>query len=327
MNKFKIFLILVPVIFLVIVLNGIIHEAGHGLFAILFGGEINYIQPFIFLGNPHVSYSDLSMIGFWERALVIAGGALLPIIVGILGTFLIPFSRLSPAVAFSFAAAIFSFLCQALTWIFLPVIYLIRGGFQGDDVITFIEHTEAHPLLVSMSALFIFLFGAWIFFRKTGFFNLSRALHGKETSNPKNYRRKIRDNLSLGAWVFLIIALSGFSVAHMAPFDEAGIDISFSAQTLDALVILESFVLEEGEEKTLVFSYFFQVDRGNFILAVIDPGGEVIKGESYTGYNMRIRSDPVEVKLYGPGEYKIEFRGTAEGINFELTYQIKEESP
>ncbi len=327
MPKLQLFLILILIIFFAVLINGVVHEAGHGLFALLFGGEINYIQPFFFLGNPHISYSDLSMLGFWERALVIAGGALLPIMLGILGIFMVPMRKLSPGVGFSFAAIIFSFLCQALAWIVIPVFYLFRGGFQGDDVIAFIEHTGAHPILVSISALLVFSFCAWIFFRNTGFFNLARALHGKETPNTKIYRRNFLNNLSLGAWVFLIIVLSVFSVAHMAPVDERGIDVSFSAQTLDAVVILESFVLEEEEKKTLVFNYYFQVERGNFSLAVVDPGGEVIKDESYTGYNMRIRSNPLELKLYGPGEWKIEFRGTAEEIKFELSYWIKEESP
>lgn len=327
MSKIQILLILIPITFIAVLVNGIVHEAGHGLFALLFGGEINYIQPFIFLGNPHISYSDLSMLSFWERALVIAGGALLPIIVGILGIFMVPLSKLGSPFGFSLAAIIFSFLCQALAWILLPFIYLIRGGFQGDDVIAFIEHTGIHPMLVSISSLFIFSFCAWIFFRKTRFFNLARALHGKKPPNPKSYRGNFANNLSFGAWVILIVAISGFSVAHMSPVNEASIDITFSARNLDTVIILESFILEEGEEKILVFSYNFQVERGNFSLAVVNPEGEVIKDNSHTGFNMRIGSDRKEFKLYGPGEWKIEFRGVAEEIKFELSYRIIEENP
>ncbi len=323
MKRISIFLIFISIAIISIVVNGIIHEAGHGLFVLLFGGEINYIQPLIFMGSPHISYSDLSMFGYWELALVILGGALIPVVIGFLGILMVPIRNFKPVFGISLAVLIFSFVSQALAWIFLPVLYFFRGGFQGDDVVAFIQHTGFHPFAVSFFALFVFFLIVVLFFRRISFLALAKTLRTEETFASKSNRGKFPNQISFGIWVFLLLAISAFSIANIGPIEPSGVTVSYSAETMDGGVGLEKLSLEVGEIKNLSFRYNFQVERGNFSLVLVTPRGETIKEESHSGFNMKIRSSYIEVPIYGPGEWVLELRGIAENLEFELSYFVE----
>lgn len=323
MKKIRIFLTFISITIISIVVNGIIHEAGHGLFVLLFGGEINYIQPLIFLGSPHISYSDLSVLGFWERALVIIGGTLLPVKLGLLGILMVPIRNFKPVVGISLAVLIFSFASQTLAWIFLPVLYFFRGGFQGDDVVAFIQHTGFHPFWVSFFAFLIFSLIFILFFRRIPFFVLAKRLRTGEDVKWKPYRGEFPGNFSFAIWVFLLLAITSFSLAQMNTIGLAENRVSFYIETMDREVILEKIVLEDDETKTLIFNYFFQAERAKFNLVLINPKEEMVREESHAGFNMKIRSGNIEVPIYGPGEWIFKISGSAENLEFDLSYFIE----
>ena len=131
------------------VLSGIIHEFGHALAVLSFGGVITELQPFVLSGAPHVAYAG-SFPAF-QRAIFSAAGASTTYLIGVIILVLFPFKRTSPGVSLAVTFGFVPFLSQSISYMILPILYLLNVPVR-DDVINFLKFSHLNPLWVSLSA-------------------------------------------------------------------------------------------------------------------------------------------------------------------------------
>lgn len=200
------------------VLGGMIHEAGHGILVLLFGGNINSIQPFFFNGAPQISYTGDFTSG--ARALIAMGGVGASLFVAILGIKLIPFDKFNPPLKAALSLMIISFLSQSLAWIFIPILYML-GIVIGDDSVNFIHYSRWHPLIVAGLSIIILLVVLKLFFQKTNFINTLRELKTYQlqevTSGSKN-KVVVKRYYTLGLWVAIVLCLAVFTMVDFTKF-------------------------------------------------------------------------------------------------------------
>jgi hypothetical protein len=138
------------------ILSGVIHEFGHALAILAFGGKITKLQPLVLIGPPHITSSgNFTAV---QQAIIYASGAGLVFLVGVVTWIVYPFHRSPTAPSFFVVLTTIPFVTQSLSYIFLPLLHLI-GISLHDDVIKFLKYSHTPPLLVSIQAFF-FLSGA-----------------------------------------------------------------------------------------------------------------------------------------------------------------------
>lgn len=142
----------------------VLHEGGHALLGLLFGGTITRFD---------VSFWDLTAnVGLEgeftaaEQALISVAGVGLPCLVWSAMLLASP-REVSPLLSWLRTVGSLAVINSLLAWIVLPLLYL-QGHALGDDSINFLRYTNAPPLLASAAALTVYL-SAWaLFFRRAG---------------------------------------------------------------------------------------------------------------------------------------------------------------
>ena len=165
----------------------LIHETGHALIALMYGGEID---SFVIFGlNAHVIHHGASFSVFGQP-LHYAAGMLLPIIIGAIVINFYKSSFKSACYHFCFFIASIGLASSVLPWIAIPIISLFAPPPPRDDVTKFLNITGIHPLLISLGALL--LLGAFVFlavrkgiFLKIKELSLSfrKQVRGKQTTD------------------------------------------------------------------------------------------------------------------------------------------------
>ena len=89
----RVLAIILPAVILGPALSGVVHEIGHALVVSVFGGTLHGIQPFWFLGAPHVHFEG--EIGGAGLSLVYAAGVLAVLAVTWLAMLFVPFGKFS----------------------------------------------------------------------------------------------------------------------------------------------------------------------------------------------------------------------------------------
>jgi hypothetical protein len=151
------------VILFVFFMYTFLHEGGHAIASWLFGQS---------LAEFDVSFWDLSAhVGMTGRELTQAqlairavAGASLPFIVWVI------FISLVPRTA-GFSLEVLKFLSSMtvvntlLVWIILPILYLLRSA-PPDDVTNFLRYSQMPPVLLSVTALILYVRGWSLFLSK-----------------------------------------------------------------------------------------------------------------------------------------------------------------
>lgn len=153
-------------------LAGAVHELGHAAAVLLLGGKIYSIQPFAFLGPPHLTYST----GFSPGQLAIVHIAAMAAVTltGLAGLAVIPWGRLSRPWGLALGIFEIAFLSQMLVWIVLPLGEL-AGWHTADDCAKFLAASGARPGLVAGSALAASALAWTLFLKRSGFIGLLRT--------------------------------------------------------------------------------------------------------------------------------------------------------
>lgn len=141
-----------------------LHECGHLLMGLLFGGRVTSFNVNFFNLSAHVGLDG--RFSPWQNGLISVAGVALPLL---LWTVFIVRAPRQGHLLFEWAALAAS-MCvinSLLAWIVIPILTL-NGQVIGDDSASFLSHTGLPPLLVAAAALLVYL-GAWaLYLRRSG---------------------------------------------------------------------------------------------------------------------------------------------------------------
>jgi len=152
----------------------ILHEGGHALAGLAFGGRVEEFDVnFLNLG-AHVRMTG----GFsrFQNAVINVSGVGLPLLSWLVLMLLLPKQCSSPLQWTKFITSAGT-LCSLLAWVIIPLLYLNNRAPAGDDVTKFIGNSGLPPLSVAFTALAFFI-GGWMLFaqRFSGMKDVLRTL-------------------------------------------------------------------------------------------------------------------------------------------------------
>lgn len=160
-HRFKFAGVLLLIALAVTLVYTTLHEGGHALAGLAFGGRITeFTVNFFNLLGAHVNIDgDFSHS---QNAVINISGVGLPLLAWLVLVLVLP-QKGSPLVHWTKFVASIGTLSTLLAWVIIPFLYLKNSAPAGDDVTKFIANSGLPPLLVAFSALALFL-GGWFLF-------------------------------------------------------------------------------------------------------------------------------------------------------------------
>ena len=208
-TKIKTLISILLFIFIWFFVYAFLHEAGHAIVGIAYGGTI---ENFVFWNfNAHVSIVDANY-GEYGRALMNAAGVLFPRIIFVIAIWLYNSNIKFPGYHLCYFTAILSLAAGAFAgWVVIP----IRSMFTllpSEDAFRFLDTTGFHPILVALMCLM--LIAAFVVFAHSrGIFTNAwltyNSLLGKEITikSTKIKWKFVSIGLMLSAIIIFVIAL------------------------------------------------------------------------------------------------------------------------
>ncbi len=136
----------------------LLHEGGHALAGLAFGGRVTEIDlNFLNLG-AHVNLDGVFSRS--QEAVINVSGLALPLLVWLVLILALPKNG-SPLVLWIKFIASAGTLCSLLAWVIIPFLYLNNTAPAGDDVTRFLANSSLPPLAVAFGTLACFIAG-WI---------------------------------------------------------------------------------------------------------------------------------------------------------------------
>ncbi|MFO7998839.1 MAG: M50 family metallopeptidase [Bacteroidales bacterium] len=123
-----------------------LHEGGHALVAMLYGGSI---EKFALGLDAHVRTSGAAFTPF-GAALFQAAGAFLPLMILVIALAMYKNDHKSTHYHFFYGLFSLGIIGSMLAWIVIPVVALFSEPPAGDDVTKFLRTTGIHPLAVTL---------------------------------------------------------------------------------------------------------------------------------------------------------------------------------
>jgi hypothetical protein len=262
----------------------ILHEAGHGLAGLAFGGRITDFDVSIFDMGAHVGLDG--EFNRLQAAVIDVGGLALPLLVWLLLVLLLPQEDGQPL--FWSKLLLSMTLCSLLVWMFLPLLALKGDLPPGEDVTRFLAHSGLHPLVVGASAWALFLAGWALFLRRTGEARRARDRWYAWTVDPKHPHRKLYlvgiAGVLAGIFILAFTQLSVRQDLNPAPagyLQVAQIDLDAQAHEDE---VLYRFTAREGEPVG-VYVRIENVDTPYLDLTLVGADGQayvLLHGESFS---------------------------------------------
>jgi hypothetical protein len=247
--------IMLTLALVILILYTFLHEFGHALPGLIFGGNIRSFNiNFLTLG-AHVGIDgDFTL---WQRLAINLCGPLLPFMVWVGFMMVVP-RKANPAVEFLKFGTSIGVVNTLLPWIIFPFLHM-AGIALNDDSTTFLQLSGVYPPLAAFGALILYIFGWWLFMRKIdGIKNTIKTFRssGKEWSQP-SVKRTGAISAALGALaLFSAFAMNGFSFStvYSLPLAPQGFTlrdtIDLSKEDLFQAPIL-TFSIEQPETLTI----------------------------------------------------------------------------
>jgi hypothetical protein len=257
-----------------------IHEGGHALMGLLFGGKITSFSVNFWDISAHVAlHGEFTN---HQRILISAAGISLPLLV--LFVLLIFTPRLvNPVLNWLRIAAAMVTLNPLLAWIVIPFLYM-SGNAPRDDSTNFLNLTGFPPLLVSAGAAAVYAAGFALFFRSAGsprqIYKSFRNIHA-DMFSPAARR-------SMG--VILAVAMVFLSITLALQWNFEQQSLSGTQPDVPAGYSLVSVLQFDDAARPGSFNYPFTLDQpaaARFFFVLED-----------------IRSGPVEIILHGSQSYE-----------------------
>lgn len=188
----------------------LLHEGGHALVAVLYGGKIT---RFVLGLNAHVSYSDANFTRTGE-ALMHSAGTLLPAVCLVVA--LAFYNRCVKNFAYHYLFALFAFAVTGsfAAWVAIPLISLFSAPPAGDDVTKFLEVSGMDPLLVSGIALLLIIAFVYVAYKKGLYTKFKEHLKAPAPSKAESAGRN--KFLAVGLALAGLILVSAVLAAHLA---------------------------------------------------------------------------------------------------------------
>jgi hypothetical protein len=140
-----------------------LHEAGHALAGLVFGGRIGEVDLNFFNLGAHVNI--IGSFTRFQEAVINLSGVGLPVLVWLVLILALPKNG-SPMILWTKFIASAGTLCSLLAWVLIPFFYLNNNAPIGDDVTRFLVNSGLPPLAVAFVALTLFTGGWWLFIRR-----------------------------------------------------------------------------------------------------------------------------------------------------------------
>ena len=154
----------------VLSLYTLLHEGGHALMGLLFGGKITSFSANFFNLSAHVgidgSFTPL------QNALIAVAGVSLPLLLCMMYVLTSP-STDEPLLSWFRLVLFIGTVNSLLAWITIPVLVLF-GQTPSDDSYNFLNYTGLHPLIVTGAALLIYCMCGYLLLRRMGGFHEMR---------------------------------------------------------------------------------------------------------------------------------------------------------
>ncbi|MHB1132238.1 MAG: hypothetical protein ACYC4L_07580 [Chloroflexota bacterium] len=141
-----------------------LHEGGHALAGLLFGGTITSWSANFWNFSAHVGIEgEFTPV---QRGLISVAGTGTPYLLWVLAMLRLP-RHLDAAASWLRLIGSLTVVNTLLAWVVIPFLYM-QGHTPGDDATNFLTRTQAPPLLVAGVALAFYLGGWALFLRRAG---------------------------------------------------------------------------------------------------------------------------------------------------------------
>jgi hypothetical protein len=267
--------LILALFFLMLTLYTFLHEGGHALLGLLFGGRVHTFSVNFFNLSAHVgidgTFSSL------QQALISAAGVSLPVLVCMLFILLVP-RRGEPVISWFAVAFFMSAVNALLAWVVIPVLSLL-GQTPSDDSYNFLNVTHLPPLLVTAAALAVYLACGVLFLRKMGG---AQAIVRLFRSPDLDFKRAAtRRNLTGLALFGAALLAAVFALTQAYP------DRAAAAAPPDYQTVAELQLSQGGYADETVYTFTLsQPAEMSFYFAL-----------------KNIKGGPVQIRLAGPAGY------------------------
>lgn len=140
-----------------------LHEFGHAVAAVIFGGRVHSIGITAFRAYARISGTFTP----YERAVINVSGFAFPYILWFIFIITVP-KECPPLVKGLKLYSSVSVIATTLPWIVIPFIYNMGKVPQTDDVTKFLRNSGASPAIVALVFLLIFTVSVVLFLKKIG---------------------------------------------------------------------------------------------------------------------------------------------------------------
>lgn len=265
----------------------LLHEGGHAIMGLLFGGTITSFSANFFNLSAHVGIDgEFTLL---QNALISAAGVSFPLLLVML--YLLASRKSDEPVMNWFRLILFiGTVNTLLAWIVIPVLVLL-GQTASDDSFNFLNYTGFHPLIVTGAALLIYLACWALFLRKMGGFQELRRQF--RTANMDIRRPETQKNLRVLGVVGVAIMAATFALTVALP------DPGFSAP--EGYETIAEFELSQGP----------MIDAVAVRFSVVEPSNVNL----FIALN-NVKGGPAQIHLVGPNGYdNVLFNDTNENLD------------
>ncbi len=174
-----------------------LHEAGHALAVLAFGGELTYFSINLFdarIGH-HGEFTA------FQTAIINVAGAGLPYLTWLVFMIVVPMSSRKPFLEYAKTYSVMV-LVSLFAWLFIPLLYEFGMAPAGDDVTKFLDASVLNGYLVSFLVL-ILVAASFLFWKKKNPDALK--IYTLRDTHPNPERRQFIPVLVLSALFFILM--------------------------------------------------------------------------------------------------------------------------
>ncbi|MHB1417441.1 MAG: M50 family metallopeptidase [Chloroflexota bacterium] len=282
-----------------------LHEGGHALTGLLFGGRITDFSVNFWNLSAHVGI-DGRFTAAQASAISVAGVSL-PLLVWAVYVWLTP-RRTNATLSLLRVISAMCVINTLLAWMVIPFLYLY-GQAPGDDVTNFLNQSQVQPLLVVGLALAVYL-GSWtlLLCRVGGVHALLQDLRGGVT---EPFSRDSLASLGVLAVIGLVVAAGVFGastsdarpVAPPGYTQVAAIDLAQQSYADDTVY---RFTLDREKSNVSLYFLLQDVQSGPGQISLVGPDGyqQTFLKVSMEDRMGRATVNPHDLPL-SPGEYEV----------------------
>ena len=286
-NAFLLYGLLLFLLLFVLSLYTLLHEGGHALMGLLFGGKITSFSANFFNLSAHVGIEgEFSLL---QNALISVAGVSFPLLLCMAYLLLAPKSN-QPLVGYFRLILFIGTVNTLLAWIAIPVLVLF-GQTASDDSFNFLNYTGLHPLIVTGAALLVYLLCWVLFLRKMGGFQQLR--HSVRFTQLDIRQPETQKNLGILGISGVVIMAATYALTVAMP------DPGFKAP--EGYETVAEFELSQGPMLDAVAVQF----------SVVEPSSVNL----FIALN-NVKGGPAKIHLVGPNGYdEVFFNDTNENLD------------